>query len=206
MATAGRTSKFDTFLSEKYIPLERKPKILMVVLAFLLPAVLFYVLAYLPKNKTIQSLKQQKTTLQAAVEKAYATTLNRDLYIKRVAEAKKQFEKAAIVLPKKKEIPDLLRNISDLGKGAGLDFLSFKPGAEIPKNFYAQIPVSISIRGPYHNMGYFLDQISKLDRLVTVDNIVMGSPQKVRNEMLLNSSCRLLTYRFTNKKLETPKQ
>jgi type IV pilus assembly protein PilO len=47
-------------------------------------------------------------------------------------------------------------------------------------------------------MGYFLDQVSKLDRIVTVDNIRMGSPAKEGGEVLLNSSCRLLTYRFTN--------
>jgi type IV pilus assembly protein PilO len=95
----------------------------------------------------------------------------------------------------------LLRSISDHGKSAGLDFLSFKPGAEIPRDFYAEIPVDISTKGPYHNMGFFLDQVSKLERLVTVNNIKMGSPKKEGSEMLLNSTCRLVTYRFTNTKL-----
>ena len=52
-------------------------------------------------------------------------------------------------------------------------------------------------------MGYFLDQVSRLDRIVTVNNIKMGSPKKEGGEMLLNSNCRLVTYRFTNTQVST---
>ena len=48
------------------------------------------------------------------------------------------------------------------------DFNSFTPGGETPQEFYAEIPISIQVRGPYHNVGYFLDQVSKLERIVTV--------------------------------------
>jgi len=198
MASARSSAKFDTFISEKYIPLERKVKILLVLLVFILPLVLFYFLYYSPKQKSITGLEQQRITLEQEVKLAQTAAKNLQKYKDEVEEAEKRFAETAIVLPKKKEIPNLLRNISDLGKGAGLDFLSFKPTQEQPKDFYAEIPVDIKIRGPYHNMGYFLDQVSKLDRIVTVDNINMGSPAKEGGEMLLNSSCRLVTYRFTN--------
>ena len=201
MAPAGSSTKFDTFLTDKYIPLERKVKILLAVLLFLLPVVLFYFLFFSPKQEKLTGLEKQKVTLTTEVKKAKAAAKNLKKYQDEVAEAQKRFAQTAIVLPKKKEIPNLLRNISDLGKGAGLDFLSFKPGSEIPKDFYAEIPVDISIRGPYHNMGYFLDQVSKLNRIVTVNNIKMASPKKEGGEMLLNSTCRLVTYRFTNTQL-----
>ena len=203
MAPAGSSTKFDTFLSNKYIPLERKVKILLAILLFLLPVVLFYFLFYSPRQDQLLGLERQKSTLTTEVKKAKAAAKNLKKYQDEVAEAKTRFAQTAIVLPKKKEIPNLLRNISDLGKGAGLDFLSFKPGSEIPKDFYAEIPVDISIRGPYHNMGYFLDQVSKLNRIVTVNNIKMGSPKKEGGEMLLNSNCRLVTYRFTNTQVST---
>ena len=198
MASARSSAKFDTFVSEKYIPLERRVKILLVLLVFILPFVLFYFLYYSPKQKSITGLEQQRITLEKKVELAKTAAKNLQKYKDEVEEAEKRFAETAIVLPKKKEIPNLLRNISDLGKGAGLDFLSFKPAQEQPKDFYAEIPVDIKIRGPYHNMGYFLDQVSKLDRIVTVDNIKMSSPKKEGGEILLNSICRLVTYRFTN--------
>ncbi|MBN4065559.1 type 4a pilus biogenesis protein PilO, partial [Desulfocapsa sp. AH-315-G09] len=114
------------------------------------------------------------------------------------------FEETAKLLPKEKEIPRLLTDISARGRGSGLDFLTFKPGADVPKDFYSEIPIDIKVRGPYHNMGMFLDQVSKLDRIVTVSNITMGAPKKEGTEMLLDSNCRLVTYRFTNIKISKP--
>jgi len=198
MASASSSSKIDTFISEKYIPLEPKVKILLAVLVFLLPAILFYFLYFSPNQGKIKRLERKKITLIAEVKRAQKAAENLQKYKDEVAEADQRFKESAIVLPKKKEIPTLLRSISDLGKAAGLDFLTFKPGSEVPRDFYAEIPIDISIRGPYHNMGYFLDQVSKLDRIVTVDNIKIGAPKKEGGEMLLNSSCRLVTYRFTN--------
>lgn len=198
MASASSSAKFDTFISDKYIPLERKVKIILALLVFILPLVLFYFLSYSPKQKSITQFEQQRIRLEKEVKLAQTAAKDLQKYKDEVEAAEKRFAETAIVLPKKKEIPNLLRNISDLGKGAGLDFLSFKPAQEQPQDFYAEIPVNIKIRGPYHNMGYFLDQVSKLDRIVTVDNIKMSSPKKEGGEMLLNSMCRLVTYRFTN--------
>lgn len=198
MASSLASSQFDNFIERKYIPLDNKIKILAALLIFAVPIALFGFLSYQPKTKEIKTLSEQKNTLVREIKLAKIKANNLDKHKREMAETEKIFQETAKLLPKKKEIPILLRNISDLGKGSGLDFLSFKPGNEVAKEFYAEIPVDISIRGPYHNMGYFLDQVSKLDRVVTVDNIKMSSPTRESTEMLLNSSCRLTTYRFTN--------
>jgi type IV pilus assembly protein PilO len=197
-AKASAPDKIDTFISEKYIPLDKKVKILVAVALFVLPVVLFYFFFYAPNLEKIRSLETDKIALTSDVNKAKNAAKNLKKHKAELEATKKYFEKIAVVLPKKKEIPKLLRNISDLGKSAGLDFVSFAPGNEIPKEFYAEIPINIKISGPYHNMGYFLDQVSKLDRIVTVNNITMGSPKKEAGEMVLSSTCRLVTYRFTN--------
>ncbi len=195
---AKAPNKVDTFINEKYIPLDKKFKIIIAVILIVAPIALFWFM-FLDKNlKEIDRLEQDKSKLTAEVTKAKKAAANLKQHQAELAAITKKFEEISIVLPKKKEIPDLLRNISDLGKGAGLDFNSFAPGAEIPKDFYAEIPIKIAITGPYHNMGYFLDQVSKLNRIVTVNNIQMGSPRKSGGEMLLKSSCSLVTYRFTN--------
>ncbi len=201
MASSASTNSFDIFLDEKYIPLEKKIKIIIVIAAVIVPVALFYLLSYKPGLEKIAGVEQQISIARADLLKAQKAAADLPRVEREVAETRKAFDLAAVVLPKTSEIPDLLRNISDLGKRAGLDFLTFKPGAEIPKDFYAEIPVDISIRGPYHNMGIFLDQVSKLGRIVSVNNIKMGSPKKEGGEMLLNSTCRLMTYRFTNIKL-----
>jgi type IV pilus assembly protein PilO len=113
-----------------------------------------------------------------------------------MAETKLMFTKAAALLPQEQEIPSLLSSISDIGQNSGLDFLSFVPKSEIRHEFYADIPVDIKVRGPYHNVGVFLDKISDLSRIVTVSDISMGSPARQSGEMILDTTFNLVTYRF----------
>lgn len=194
----------EKFLDTKFIPLEPKFKIGAVIILLLLPPVLFFFLFYQPNAKKITSLAQQKDSLNKQIAELRIKESNLPRFQRELAETEKIFNEAAVLLPKESEIPQLLKDISAQGQGVGLDFLTFKPLPDVPKDFYAEIPISINVRGPYHNMGSFLDQVSKLARIVTVSNIKMTSPAKEKGEMLLNSDCTLVTYRFTN--VELPKQ
>lgn len=197
-------SAFTTFLDSKFIPLAPKIKLGIAAVVALLPLVVFFFAFYQPKNDTINSLASQKSTLEKELSDVKAKAADLAKFQKELEEAKLVFEATSILLPKDKEIPKLLKDISSLGRSAGLDFLTFKPLADIPKDFYAEIPVTINVRGPYHNMGYFFDQVSKLERIVSVTNVKMSSPKREGAEMFLTSDCTLVTYRFTN--VELPKQ
>jgi type IV pilus assembly protein PilO len=192
------------FLDKKYIPLEPKYKIILAVALLLLPVVIFYFTFFSPTNDKLANLERQKVSLEQKLKRVKEKARNRARLRQELNETIAVFEETAKLLPKEQEIPQLLKDISALGRNAGLDFLAFKPGQDRPKDFYAEIPVNINVNGPYHNLGFFLDQVSKLDRIVTVDNIKMGGPNMEAGEMLLASSCSLLTYRFTN--VELPKK
>lgn len=192
------------FIDEKYIPLAPRIKLGITIGIVLLPLVVFYFSYYQQKVEKIQNLNQQKVSLEKQVQEVRARAADLAKFEKELEDAEKQFSETSVLLPKEKEIPKLLKDISSLGRSAGLDFLTFKPLADIPKDFYAEIPVVINVRGPYHNMGYFFDQVSKLERIVSVSNVKMGSPKKEGGEMLLNSDCQLVTYRFTNVELPKP--
>lgn len=196
MASQNEKSKFDVFVEEKYIPLDQKIKFGAVALLVVALIALFYFVVLSPNLEEIKKLEKEKVSLQADVDKAKKGAKNLERHEQELKEVKQQFEQISIVLPKEKEIPALLTGISDHGTSAGLDFNSFKPGNETPKDFYAEIPISIQVTGPYHNVGYFLDQVSKLERIVTVKDIKMGGPKLVEGEMILDSACNLLTYRF----------
>jgi type IV pilus assembly protein PilO len=193
-----------TFIDEKYIPLAPRIKLGIMVGIILLPLVVFYFSYYQQKAKKIQSLSQQKVSLTQQLQEVKLKASDLAKFEKEMKEAEELFFKTAVLLPKEKEIPKLLKDISALGQTVGLDFLTFKPLADIPKDFYSEIPVTINVRGPYHNMGSFFDQVSKLERIVSVSNVKMSSPKKEDGEMLLNSDCQLVTYRFTNVELPKP--
>jgi len=201
-----KKSKIDIFLDEKYSKISARNKILGIVSLVAVILVLFYFLLYQSNHNDIENLKQRISTGKEELNRVTKAAKELPRHQKELEEVRLQFETTSVLLPKSQEIPNLLRNISDLGRNSGLEFISFTPGQESPKDFYAEIPIDIKIKGPYHNLGLFLDKVSKLERIVTVNNIRTEKVDLDKNEMLLSSSCRLITYRFTNVKLEPPKK
>lgn len=187
---------FDSFLDTKISRLDQKKKMAICAISWVLPIVLFAFLYYSPKSKEITSLKTTKANLEREIQKVEATVRELDKHKANMKETELKFRAASLLLPEQKEIPSLLTNISSQGTNSGLEFLSFKPKGEEPKEFYAEIPVNITVNGPYHNIGLFLDKISKLPRIVSVSNISMTAPKMTDGEMFLKTTFNLITYRF----------
>ena len=186
----------DTFLDEKISPLKNQHRLIIFIATILALIAVFFFLYYSPKSKEIQGLKSRQTYLHGEIKKVEATVAKLDHHKEEKKEVEKKFEEASKLLPEQKEIPSLLDNISSLGTNSGLNVISFKPKKESPQQFYADIPVELLVDGPYHNVGVFLDKISKLPRIVTVSDITMGSPNKQDDIMILKTKINLLTYRF----------
>lgn len=195
---------FATFVNTKYIPLQKNHKLAGAAAVLILPLIIFFFVLYLPKSKEIETLIQQKNTATQELQKARDTAATLNKHKAEMATIEEQFSETAVLFPKEMEIPRLLTDISAEGQSAGLEFLTFKPLAAIPKDFYSEIPISIKVNGPYHNMGSFLDHVSKLARIVSVSNVKMSAPKKSEGEMFLDSDCTLITYQFTNKQLAQP--
>ncbi|MEN8231364.1 MAG: type 4a pilus biogenesis protein PilO [Thermodesulfobacteriota bacterium] len=187
---------FDSFLEKKVVPLDKKIVIAIFVLIIIAPVVAFYFLHFTAKTKEIKGLENKAVKLRKEIAGAKARAAKLDEHLAEMEETQRLFEEASVLLPQKKEIPALLTNISALGTNSGLNMARFSPRPERKKEFYAQIPVSLTIKGPYHNIGTFLYEVSKLDRIVSAINISLGSPKMHLGEMLLSSKINLITYRF----------
>lgn len=197
---------FNKFLETKIASLETKFKVIILAAALIVPVVAFIFLFYSPKNDEIRILERKKISLEKEISGARARANQLDKHKAEVRETELVFQQASVLLPQQKEIPSLLTNISSLGTVAGLDFVTFQPNGEHPMEFYAEIPISISVRGPYHNVGNFLYQVSKMDRIVSVSNINLGSPARTKGEMLLNANFTLVTYRFIESSVDDKKE
>jgi type IV pilus assembly protein PilO len=187
---------FDSFLEKKVVPLDKKIIIAIFALVIILPTVAFYFLHYTAKDREIKGLENQATKLRKEIAGAKARAAKLDEHLAEMEETKRLFAEASVLLPQKKEIPSLLTNISALGTNSGLNMATFSPGGERRKEFYAEIPVSLRVNGPYHNIGTFLFEVSKLDRIVSAVNITLGGGNMQRGEMVLASNISLITYRF----------
>jgi type IV pilus assembly protein PilO len=78
-------------------------------------------------------------------------------------------------LPSKAEMDALLSDINQAGLGRGLQFELFKPGQVVVKDYYAELPIDIKVTGNYHDVGSFTSDIANLPRIVTLNNMSLGT-------------------------------
>lgn len=153
----------------------------------------FVWLSFYPNFGKINQLNEEVKDLEQKLTIATRKAKQLPRYRQMLADKEAEFNLAKNALPEKKEIPSLLTGISTAGKTAGLEFFLFQPREEKKQDFYAEIPVSIRVRGPYHNVAIFFDKVSRLFRVVNITDIVMDTR---KNTDYLDTSCTAITYRF----------
>ncbi|MCO4770336.1 MAG: type 4a pilus biogenesis protein PilO [Deltaproteobacteria bacterium] len=121
---------------------------------------------------------------------------NRERWERQVELLNEELAKAIKELPNEREIPELLRRISSIGKKIGLEFLLFQPLPELPREFYADVPVKLKIEGSFHEVATFFDRIGKLNRIVNIRDISMSSPFQRSGKIVLTTDGTAVTYRF----------
>lgn len=151
-----------------------------------------------PKFGTIASLEQQleKVEKQLATAKKNAAELND--WRNKMKQKQAEYNLVMRALPEKEEIPSLLAGISEAGKDAGLEFLLFQPKGEQVKDFYAEIPVSINVKGTYHQVAVFFDKVANLPRIVNIRDIQMKPTQGKGAGHDLTTNCQAVTYKFVD--------
>jgi type IV pilus assembly protein PilO len=75
------------------------------------------------------------------------------------------------ILPNDRETGELLRYVKNLGDQSNLELKSFAPEGLKPAEFYKEFPIEMQVAGRYHDLGLFLDRVSKYSRIINVDNL-----------------------------------
>lgn len=155
-------------------PVSRKAILWSVV--FLLIGLVYFFAGFRPRQETLGVLEKKSAELATKIQEKQAVANN----LEKVKQAVKQMDQllaqALEKLPSDEEIPILLKIVSDLGKESGLDPILFKPGNATPvppTYFYAQIPLAMEEMGGFYELARFFDKVSRLPRIVTVEDITV---------------------------------
>ena len=190
---------------QKVEKLSRIQRIAISVALFVLLAGGFIYFLYLPKHKQIDRLNTDLEKLEKKLTTAKRNARDLKQFQAKMKEAEAQFQMALKKLPEKEEIPSLLSSISNSGQQVGLEFLLFEPKAEKKKEFYAEIPVAMNIKGDYHNLALFFDQVARLSRIVNIQNIKITN-SKAKNTRDLSTKCMAVTYKFIDASADKDKK
>ena len=142
--------------------------------------------------ETLNAAKQKETELRSVFTTKKNQAINLEAYTKQLADIEQAFGALLKQLPNKQEMDALITDVNQAGLGRGLQFDLFKPEAETVSEFYAETPIRVKVTGGYHDVAAFVSDVSKLSRIVTLQNISM-EPAK---DGVLNMDAIVKTYRY----------
>ena len=165
---------------------------------------------YGPKATSLTLSRGEVEALRNEFNAKRAKTNAREEFAKELTQLAASVKEAEARLPDEREIADLLSSVASSARAVGLDITLFRQKNETYSNFYANVPVEMTMRGTYHELAQFLDRVRQLDRIVNVGEIGIKNARVVDDTVLVDASCTATTFRFLSeaerKRIQAEKQ
>jgi type IV pilus assembly protein PilO len=188
-----------------------RQKVLALFVLFILVGFAYFSLYYQNAIADEERLEQNLAALQVELSQKQKLLEQKILFEKEIAQLQEQLKIAMAKLPEQKEIPGLLISMSEAEGLGGVEFQLFEPLAPVEKEFYAELPVKISLSGVYHDTAVFFEKVAKLPRIVNVSDISMERREGTKDGNgakgpVLATSFLIKTYMFVEKPVEGSKK
>lgn len=155
------------------LPLPVKGVLLLVLLVVLIGVGYWFL--WKPASADLEKARAAELELRNVFLDKKRQSVNLEAYKDQMAEIERTFGALLRQLPDKSQMDGLLTDINQVGLARGLEFELFKPGKEVIGDFYAEMPIQIKVVGSYHDIGAFATDVSKLSRIVTLNDVVISS-------------------------------
>jgi type IV pilus assembly protein PilO len=175
-------------------PQWQKIAILSAVVILLLAA--YYSVLYEARNTEIAKLTENIGVVRNDKEMKKQRAANRPKLQTELKQLEIRLKEAVEQLPNKKEVAELLRSISTKAQESGLQIVIFRPRAENYQDFYAEIPVDITVKGSFQNAVNFFDDVGRLNRLINIDNIGFKNPTIAGDRVTVETTSVATAFRF----------
>ncbi|HSI37897.1 MAG TPA: type 4a pilus biogenesis protein PilO [Methylotenera sp.] len=175
-------------------------KAVLLAVLFLLVLALGYYFLWSPALESLDKAEVKEKELRQVFLDKKSQAINLEGYKQQMVEIERTFGALLKQLPDKSQMDGLLTDINQAGLGRGLEFELFKPGQETQAEFYAEMPIAIKVLGTYHDLGAFATDISKLSRIVTLNDVSVAAfskdtkPQASNDVLVMDVIAK--TYRY----------
>ncbi|MFN3985797.1 MAG: type 4a pilus biogenesis protein PilO [Rhodocyclaceae bacterium] len=168
------------------------PRIAVFIGVFVLTVAAAWWFDWRVQTESLETAQREEQQLRQDWSRKKSLAVNLDEYRRQLDETDRQFGALLKQLPNRAEMDSLLADINQAGIGRGLMFELFKPGSDVVKDFYAEMPIEVRIIGDYHDLGAFATDVAKMPRIVTLNNVAMERLP----EGELRFDARAVTYRY----------
>ncbi len=177
-----------------------RTQVAVFVLLALAGAGTYYYFFELPRQEAMATKASELAAIRARIIKGTATARQLGEFQRQVGDLEVRLESLRPILPQEKDVADLLRRIQTLATQSNLTIRGFKPEAITTRQLHAEWPIGLELEGTYHNLGLFLDRVSRFPRIINIGSIAITSKQQPTSGATIDVSCTATTFVL----LETP--
>jgi type IV pilus assembly protein PilO len=174
------------------LPLPVKAVLLAAIFLFLVGAGYWFM--WKPSMEELEQVANKETELRGVFMSKKKEAVNLPIYKQQMVDIERTFGALLRQLPDKSQMDGLLTDINQAGLEVGLEFELFRPGQESPADFYAVKPISIRVIGGYHQLGAFAQNIAKLSRIVTLEDLTIAPVGTTGDQLGVNATAKTFRY------------
>ena len=157
-----------------------------------------------PAQESLAQRQAQLDTIRADIQRGLATARRLPEFRRQVADLEAQLERLRPVLPSEKDVADLLRRIQGMATQSNLTIRGFAPQAVATRTMYAEWPIGLQIEGTYHNLGSFLERVSKFPRIINVTGMHIKGKDSGGPGDSITADCTATTFVLIEPKTAPP--
>ncbi|MFC6634092.1 type 4a pilus biogenesis protein PilO [Microbulbifer taiwanensis] len=173
-------------------PLAGRVALLIVIAAVLIGGGYYFLIG--DRYQQLEFASNKEKELFTQFERKSFEAANLDAYREQLAEMEETFGALLKQLPKDTEVPGLLEDIDEYGRGSGLTIQKVALESEQVGEFYVELPIRIEVEGGYHEFGSFVSGIAGMPRIVTLHDFSIKTSKD--SSALLSMVINAKTYRY----------
>jgi Tfp pilus assembly protein PilO len=163
-----------------------------------------YLLYFKPQQAELVRIKDQRLKVEAEVQGLQQKKMELDKIEAELASLTQTLKELEVIIPLRKETDVILRRVQQMAYDSRLELIRFTPRGAVNREFYAEWPIPMEVRGNYHNLASFFDRLSKFARIFNIENFAIKALNSQTDEMTISSNFTAKTYMFLEEQAEAP--
>lgn len=147
-----------------------------------------------PAEASLAARRQQLAMLRTEIDRGLATVGRLPEFRRELADLQAQLDRLRVVLPEERDVGDLLRRVQAMATQSNLTILGFRPQAVTTRELHAEWPIGLQLAGTYHNLGLFLERVSRFPRIINVNSIEIQALDDPTPGATITAECTATTF------------
>jgi type IV pilus assembly protein PilO len=143
---------------------------------------------------SIEARQAELVTINQKIDRGLATAKRLPEFRREVEQLEAQLDRLRAVLPEEQDVADLLRRVQAMATQSRLTIRGFTPRAVTRRQMHAEWPIGLQLEGTYHDLGTFLERVSKFPRIINVGNIHIRAQEEPSATSTITADCTATTF------------